>query len=374
MLILKVTGDCNLRCRYCYACGGKDRRAMSWEVARASLDYCIERTSSFGIQFTGGEPLLEMKLIMTIDDYLRRKGVDVLYQLQTNATLIDLEMARKLRRMRVRVGVSLDGPPSVNDGLRPLADGGGSTLRVIKGLENLKEAGIMVGVTTVLTGENVTTLPKLVDFLSYLGNIYGVTFDYLRPIGRALRSDISYPSDTTLKRGLRAALERADEIAALGGPRVHFRELDCLRHVAERSLARRHYCYATTGESMIVTQEGEVYPCPSLVGIPEFCLGNILDRGFDLEKSTARSRLAGRSVEVIPACRACDLAYLCGGGCAARAYAFNGSIDRPFWGDCLIKKVFIDYFCDVNRESLLPGRHNARVLSRGDIPFSVEAP
>ena len=37
MLVLSLTGDCNLACRYCYA-SGQDRRTMTWETARRAID------------------------------------------------------------------------------------------------------------------------------------------------------------------------------------------------------------------------------------------------------------------------------------------------------------------------------------------------
>ena len=37
MLVLSLTGDCNLACRYCYA-SGQARRAMAWETARRAVD------------------------------------------------------------------------------------------------------------------------------------------------------------------------------------------------------------------------------------------------------------------------------------------------------------------------------------------------
>ena len=38
--------------------------------------------------------------------------------MQTNGTLINNEIARKIKKMNIAVGISLDGPPEVNDKLR----------------------------------------------------------------------------------------------------------------------------------------------------------------------------------------------------------------------------------------------------------------
>lgn len=128
-LVLWVTTDCNLRCRYCYASGGDEAEYMDWQVAKQALDIMLSQSDSFKIQFAGGEPLLNMDLIEQVVGYTQ--GLGIRYQLQTNASLIDDKVAANLERMGVDVGVSLDGLPEVNDSLRPFADGHGSTAATI---------------------------------------------------------------------------------------------------------------------------------------------------------------------------------------------------------------------------------------------------
>ncbi len=171
-LVLWVTTDCNLRCRYCYASGGDKAEYMDCQVAKQALDLMLSQSDGFKIQFAGGEPLLNMDLIEQVVGYTQ--GLGIRYQLQTNATLIDDKIAGNLKRLAVDVGVSLDGLPAVNDPLRSFADGQGSTAATIAGLENLRAAGIGVGLTCVLSAENVTELCGLVELASYLGNVDGI--------------------------------------------------------------------------------------------------------------------------------------------------------------------------------------------------------
>ena len=170
-LVLWVTTDCNLRCRYCYARGGEDPQYMSWEVAKRALDFMFEHFDGFDVQFSGGEPLLNMELVEKVVEHIRGKGVR--HKIQTNATLIDRRVARWIRELGISVGVSLDGLPEVNDRLRPFADGRGSTAAAISGIESLRAEGIRVGLTCVLSAENAPGLPGLVELASYLGNVEG---------------------------------------------------------------------------------------------------------------------------------------------------------------------------------------------------------
>lgn len=343
LLILRVTNDCNLRCRYCYACGGDNRDSMSLDIAIRAVDYAAARSKSFKIQFTGGEPLLKFSLIKKIIAYLNNCSSSILYQLQTNGTLITPEIARELKTLRIAVGVSLDGMPEVNDPLRPFASGSGSTIATLQGLQNLKSAGVKVGLTAVLTADNIADLPRLVELASYQGNVHGITLDLLRPVGRCADNKILPPEPELLVRQVRAGLRRAEELAGMGGSLVRFREVERIKYQFRRGGSRQHYCYATTGQSMVVMPRGEVYPCSSLAGIPDFYLGNITDRDFSLASALARMPFLHRMVNELEGCRDCPDNWLCGGGCLARAYAYTGRIDRAYPGDCRLKQVFLQY-------------------------------
>jgi len=343
LVILRVTNDCNLRCSYCYASGGDNRDYMSWDIARRAIDYAAASGSPFKVQFTGGEPLLNLPLIREIVACTRKKKITARYQIQTNGTLITPQIAGELKAMGIAPGISLDGMPEVNDSLRPFADGRGSTVATLQGLSNLGAAGVKVGLTAVVTARSVTGLPRLVELASYQGNIYGIALDLLRPLGRAGVNKILPPDPAIMGESLRACLRRAEEIARLGGNPVRFREVERLKWQLSRRLARQHYCYATTGQSFAVMPGGNVYPCSSLAGLPDFYLGNIIDQDFSLLSGLARLPFLQRKVGDLEGCRDCPDNWICGGGCLARAYAFTGRVDRPHPGDCRLKKVFLQY-------------------------------
>ena len=343
LVILRVTNNCNLRCRYCYACGGDNRESMSWDIARKAIDYAAASGSPFKVQFTGGEPLLNLPLIREIVAYTRKKKITVRYQVQTNGTLITPQIAGELKAMGIAPGISLDGMPEVNDRLRPFADGRGSTVATLRGLSNLGAEGVKVGLTAVLTAQSVAGLPRLVELASYMGNVYGIALDLLRPMGRSGVYKILPPEPAAMEESVRACLRRAEEIARWGGKPVRFREVERIKRQLALRLARRYYCYATTGQSFAVMPGGAVYPCSSLAGQPDFYLGNISEQDFSLPVSLARLPFLRRRVNDLAGCRDCPDNWLCGGGCLARAYACTGRVDRTHPDDCRLKKVFLQY-------------------------------
>jgi uncharacterized protein len=71
-----VTKDCQLACKYCYLVGKNESERMSWNVARAAIDYILENEQYFKEEsviwdFIGGEPFLEIDLISKICDYIK---------------------------------------------------------------------------------------------------------------------------------------------------------------------------------------------------------------------------------------------------------------------------------------------------------------
>lgn len=340
LLVLWVTTDCNLRCRYCYANGGDNAEYMDWRIAKRALDLMADCSKSFTIQFAGGESLLNIDLIEQVVHYTQ--GLNVCYQLQTNATLIDTRMAMRLNQLKVTVGVSLDGLPEANDYLRPFADGQGSTMATIAGLQQLGAVGIRVGLTCVLSASNIEGLPRLVEVASYLGNIEGIALDVLRPIGRAKESDVRQANPRLAVQYLNAALRRVDEITSQGGRKVKFREVERIRYLLSQGIERHYHCHFDACQMLIIKPEGEVYPCTSLTSFPEFYLGNIMEEKFT--KGLAINLKKVKDLVASPAhCFACPERWLCGGPCPAQVYAQRKISNKMNLTECSIKRVFINY-------------------------------
>lgn len=333
-LALSITEDCNLRCRYCYARGGESITSMSLCLAKKAIDVMAECFQSFKIQFTGGEPLLNLDLIEKAIDYLDEIGLQVPCQVQTNATLITPDIARRLKSLKIGIGMSLDGPPAVNDALRPFLDGSGSTGSVMRGIIALRDEGIRVGATSVLSRANAGDLAGLVDLLSYLGNVEGIAIDFLRPVGRASRSMQADPG--LAAAGIESAISRADHLAGMGGRRMKFRELERMQSTLECGKARHYHCFFDSCHSLVALADGSSYVCPSML-YPEMMLGRIDDPNFkdELLDRMVQARSMARSPQE---CRTCQDRWLCGGPCLAHYVAgLNLSVE------CATKKVFMKH-------------------------------
>lgn len=72
-----VTKDCQLACRYCYLVGKNTKERMSFDIAKRTIDYILNNRSLFPepsveIDFIGGEPLMEVRLMREICDYIKK--------------------------------------------------------------------------------------------------------------------------------------------------------------------------------------------------------------------------------------------------------------------------------------------------------------
>ena len=168
-MTLQVTQNCNLRCKYCVYSGSYSNRVhsnkrMSFETAKSAIDFLYEHssmTTSIGIGFYGGEPLLEFDLLKRCVAYAKMKfiGKDLSFTLTTNATLLTDEIMEFFVENNFFVTISFDGPQVVQDKNRVMADGkSGSFERVMENvgifLERYPEFSWHVSFNAVLDPTN----------------------------------------------------------------------------------------------------------------------------------------------------------------------------------------------------------------------------
>lgn len=154
-LILVVTEDCNLRCRYCafsdhYPLNrSRTTKSMTFDLARRAVDYFFELARPerernprrlFGVTFYGGEPLLEVDLIARVIDYARERFPGLVIPVMTvNGTLLSPEVAKTLADREVHISISLDGPTPEQDRNRVFPSGQGSYEPVMRNLRRIRE-------------------------------------------------------------------------------------------------------------------------------------------------------------------------------------------------------------------------------------------
>ncbi len=126
-----VTKDCQLACKYCYLVGKNESERMSWETAKAAIDYVLSNSRLFPEQsvvwdFIGGEPFLEIDLIDKICDYLKTEMFRLnhhwfdsyRFSFSTNGINYDSEKVQNFiakNREHLSIGVTIDGTKRKHD-------------------------------------------------------------------------------------------------------------------------------------------------------------------------------------------------------------------------------------------------------------------
>lgn len=126
-----VTKDCQLACKYCYLVGKNEKERMSWNVAKAAIDYILSHEDDFPEEsviwdFIGGEPFLEIDLIDKICDYIKLQMYSLnhhwfdsyRFAFSTNGINYDSEKVQRYilkNRGHLSIGITIDGTKIKHD-------------------------------------------------------------------------------------------------------------------------------------------------------------------------------------------------------------------------------------------------------------------
>ena len=144
-IMLCVSNDCNLRCKYCYAMGGNygvARGLMTKETADNFIEFCIRNFKKIEkIVFFGGEPLLNIKIIDYICSRFENEqlGINPEFGIITNGTIISDKVLTVLKKHIKFITVSIDGPEKVNDQNRVFENGSGSFSKIINFISEIRQ-------------------------------------------------------------------------------------------------------------------------------------------------------------------------------------------------------------------------------------------
>uniref|UniRef100_A0A7C3UDC1 Radical SAM protein n=2 Tax=Geoglobus ahangari TaxID=113653 RepID=A0A7C3UDC1_9EURY len=175
VVVWNITSKCNLRCVHCYA----NVNSVSEFDAASSLIDDLSALKIPVLLMSGGEPLMH-KNIYDIIEYAKSKGIQV--SLSTNGTLIDEEVAGKLKELGVDyVGVSLDGIKETHDLFRGVR---GAFEKAVEGLLNARDEGLLTGVRFTVTKYNLRDVKSILDFVIE-NEIPRFCLYHLVPSGRA---------------------------------------------------------------------------------------------------------------------------------------------------------------------------------------------
>jgi radical SAM protein with 4Fe4S-binding SPASM domain len=161
-----LTYRCNERCIHCYL-DHEDHGEMNAQEIKRVLEQ-LAQTGTLFLTFSGGEIFLRSDLFELLE-FARSLHFDI--SLKTNALLIDIERARKLRELSVRkIQISIySAQPEVHDAITKVR---GSLERTLAAIRFLQAEGLQVKIACPLMKRNLTAYRNVQALAAELGVPY----------------------------------------------------------------------------------------------------------------------------------------------------------------------------------------------------------
>ena len=311
-----ITRLCNNACTYCIV--NAENRNMTHETALAVDRFCFDlarkkRPRQVEDIYSGGETLLNPRILLESASrryhYYQGRGIEYGFSIITNGTLITPEMVSSLKEVGLAsLRVSIAGPASVHDKLRPLKDAAGNRGKsydlILRNLEAISGSRIPIFVQTQYdsSSDDYLLVPEMMDDFKRRGiAVHNVAF-----------TPIMARRDETIYKGM------------TGDPA---KLLFLMKEAEKRGYRQFHSppanaCMADIRSRITFDTDGSIMACASLQS-GEMVYGHVT-KGFDF---VAESQLLPRKFPE-KCLTNCALLPRCWGGCRLNALArgedFNG--------------------------------------------------
>ena len=156
-----VTNRCNYHCPFCHN-EGQDKsivqEQMTFDDFRSFVDI-IANLHISEINFSGGEPLLNPEIVDMILYANNKLTGDI--SCATNLSLITTNMIEKLANTRLKFNIQF---PYINESAFIKSTGNGFLSKIKSNIKAVKEAGIKIGLNTVIQSRKIEAIIEMIEF------------------------------------------------------------------------------------------------------------------------------------------------------------------------------------------------------------------
>lgn len=326
------TQKCTLRCKYCYAEGGRlEDLDIPWTVAKAAIDLIVKNATvqqvNPSISFLGeGEATASWSVFQKIIEYFTEQcslhSFTPTVSLSTNGVFSPTRLDY-IAEHCTHLTFSLDGVRDVHNENRVLPNGGGSFDRIIATMKGLEERGKTYDIRSTVTAAGSSTLA---EFVLFVGENLQCKSIHFEPV-----------FDVTGVTNLQGQIDRIDAQTFVD----HFREARRvaaglgieLYYSGAATKQRETFCGASNASTFLVTSRGIVTSCnevlqPSDPRAKLFQYGKWNQEvGEFVVDQEAIDRLGRLNVHEMPKCQGCIAKYNCAGDCYAKSALTSSSGD-----------------------------------------------
>ncbi|MFX0198324.1 MAG: radical SAM protein [Candidatus Hodarchaeota archaeon] len=345
-IVLNISNSCNLSCKYCYAGGGTYGGVQSYmdeKTALATIDRFLNLFDGIDkLQFFGGEPLLNPKLISFICEEFtqRRKKGEIRklpqFSVVTNGTIVSEEVFKLLKKYNMKPTISMDGPKIVNDYLR----GKGTTQKIEQFIRCLEKYNIGYSFECTFTGYHIKSGIYLNDLLDYFFENFKQNEVHIPPVALT-RENSLFLSEERASKLYREGVEYSMENLK-NGKSACLSFASRIMDVFVKGEPIKNYCPAGL-YTLSVDTEGYLYPCFMFTGLKDFQLGNVFNEYF-LQKDVVNKifkRILMNDKANDPECLKCWASPFCSGCIGAEYFTNNGTFSKT---SCDLTKAMVEGF------------------------------
>lgn len=340
-LNLNICHNCNISCDYCFAGGGvygSNVARMPLDMVKLALELLVHQLpegETANVVLFGGEPLMEKEMVYNTIKYGRSLAKEsknrIIFDVFTNGTLIDETFAKLLEEdTDIRLLISLDGPPDINDNYRHgcgMKGVAGTVQEKLSYLQNISPDRIVVRCTVA---SPIPDLLKRAEYFSSLG-FTNIVFDpaFCQGVEKI-------PSADEIYRAMEGELGRVSEFLLTKIKSHQKININLLSETISQILMNRPKEISTYvppcpgGRNYLsIDVFGDIYSCHYFVGNKEFSLGNVRINGFKQRDMTKANGLKDLSRE--ENCKHCHLRMICEGPCPFKRlvlYAENNTVQE----------------------------------------------
>lgn len=357
----QITENCNLACTYCYQ-QNKKNTSMSLQTGKDAIDFLLnstplnntylnfENSPAIIIEFIGGEPFLEIDLIINLIEYFKEQTIIKnhpwatrhRFSICSNGLLYFNPKVQELFRKygdEISFSISIDGIKELHDACRIQPNGKGSYDIAIAAVNDYRQkyGDKTMGSKMTIAPENISWISKAIKNLTELkytdinlNCIFekGWNNDFASQLYYQLKEGANYLIDNEYYKTTRFSIFDM----TIGKP---------------LSPNDNHNWCGGTGDMLAIDYKGDIYPClrymESSVGpnVPKLIIGNIWD-GIGIQEEEQQRikclKCITRRSQSTDECFNCPIAAGCA-WCSAYNYQEFGTADHRATYICPMHKA-----------------------------------
>lgn len=319
---LSISNVCNFGCGHCmffqrpnnasrqFHIISSNSKIMKWEIAKKCIDSYARIMREVGekhgrIHFGNAEPLLNWPVIKKVLEYCESSSeFSFEYGINTNLWLLNEDIAKDMKKYKVRIATSLDGLKEANNAIRVTKSGKGTFQKLLNKFNLLTNIGYPLdSISITVTPKNFYFIDKKIIDFAVERYMTSIAFDY----------DLINLSTIPLKERIDKIIElksyaESHNIFFGGTWGAPFRKL-----MSISMLRQTHaFCAAAEGLGLTFNPNGAIKVCDystTNIGHVDY-LNEIFEKSGGLHQFVA-DRFPGLNND----CKGCVIEGPCGGQC-----------------------------------------------------------